>query len=102
MTDDQLTALLAQHVMGWTISPDRFMMGGRHWQPRWRLQPAKNLEHAIRLLEHSAPQGYSMGADEQGTFWARVVISGVVGEARECSQARAVTFALARAIGIEA
>ena len=101
MTNDQLTALLAQRVMGWTIGPDRFMMGGRRWQPRWRFQPAKNLEQAMRLLERLAPQEYSMGTGEKGTFWARVVISGVVREARESSQARAVTLAVARAIGLE-
>ena len=42
-----------------------------------------------------------MGATEDGGFWAKVRIAGITGEARESSQARAITFAVARALGIE-
>lgn len=101
MTIDQLNAVLAERVMGWTIGPDRFLMGGRRWQPRWRFQPAKRLEDAVRLLQHAAPQEYSMGAGGGGLSWARVCIASITGEARESSLARAITFAVARAIGLE-
>jgi hypothetical protein len=101
VTNDQLTAALAERVMGWGVGPDRFTMGGHCWQPRWRFQPASRLNDAFRLLERATPQEYAMGTGEHGAFWARVRISCVVGEARECSQARAVTFAIARAIGLE-
>ena len=101
MTSDQLTAVLAERVMGWNVGPDRFMMGGRRWLPRWRFQPARRLEDAFRLLERLAPQEYAMGAAETGGFWAKVRVAGTTGEARESSQARAVTFAIARAIDLK-
>lgn len=101
MTVDQINAVLAERVMGWTIGPDRFMTGGRCWQPRWRFQPAKRLEDAVRLLQHAAPQEYSMGGGGNRLSWACVRIASTTGEAREPSLARAITFAVARAIGVE-
>jgi hypothetical protein len=101
MTTEQLAALLAKKVMGWKVGPDRFMMGGRQWQPRWRFQPGERMEDAFRLLKHAAPQEYAVGTTENGSFWARVRVAGVTGEARESSQARAITFAIARAVGID-
>ena len=101
MNDERLTEQLARQVMGWKVGPDRFVLGGRKWQPRWYFQPIEHLQDAFRLLEQAQPEGYTMGADENGGFWARVRIAGVVGEARESSQARALTFAIARAIGVE-
>ena len=101
MTNDQLTAILATRVMRWKVGPDRFMTGGRQWQPRWYFQPTERLQDAVRLLEQAAPQEYAMGAAKNGGFWARIRIAGVTGEAHESSQARALTFAIACAIGIE-
>ena len=101
MTDEHLTALLAGKVMGWTVSPDRFMMGGRQWQPRWRFQPVLRMEDAFRLLEQASTQEYALGSTQNGGSWARVRIADIAGEARESSQPRAITFAIARALGIE-
>lgn len=101
MTSEHLAAILAERVMRWGIGPDRFTIGGRRWLPRWRFQPARRLDDAFRLLEHAAPQQYTMGAAENGGFWARVSIAGTIGEARESSQARALTLAISRAIGLE-
>jgi hypothetical protein len=101
MTSDLLTAVLAKRVMGWTVGPDRFLMGNRRWMPRWRFQPTEKLADALRLLERLAPEEYTMGAAESGGFWARVRAAGDTGEARESSQARAIAFAIARAIGLE-
>jgi hypothetical protein len=101
MTDGKLTALMAERIMGWTVGPDRFVMSGRRWLPRWRFQPATRLEDAFRLLERAAPQEYAMGAAENGGFWARVRVAGTIGEACESSQARAMTLAIARAIGLK-
>ena len=101
MTNDQLAAILAERVMGWSVGPDRFMMGDRRWQPRWRFQPAKRLEDAFRLLEQAAPQEYALRAAENGGFWASVHIAGNTGEATESSQARAITLAVARALRLD-
>jgi hypothetical protein len=101
MSDERLTVELVRQILGWKAGPDRFLMGDRRWLPRWRFQPTERLEDAFRLLEQAAPQEYAMGAAENGGFWARVRVAGVSGEARESSQARAISFAIARAIGVE-
>jgi transcriptional regulator with XRE-family HTH domain len=85
VANDLLTAILAERVMGWTVGPDRFPLGGRRWLPRWRFQPVTRLEDAFRLLKSTAPEEYSIGATEDGGFWARVRVDGITGEAREPS-----------------
>jgi hypothetical protein len=100
MTDEMLTAILAERVMGWGVGPDRFMMASRRWQPRWRFQPAESLDDAFKLLEEAALQDYVMGDDGNG-FHVRVRIGKTIGEARDKSRSRAITFAVARALGID-
>ena len=101
MTNDQLAAALAERVMGWTVVPDRFMMGGRRWLPRWRFQPTENLLDAFRLLEGAAPDEYNISGDDKGNILVRVRIGGVVSEARGVSTPRAIGYAVAAAVGIE-
>jgi len=102
MSNDQLTAVLAQRVMGWTVGPERFSMGNREWMPRWRFQPIDKLDDAFRLLQEAAPQAYRISGDDKGSIHVQVRINGAVGEARETSIPGAVTYAVARAVGIEA
>ena len=101
MTKEILTGLLAQRVLGWTVAPDRFLMGDRRWLPRWRFQPAEKLEDAFQLLDESAPQEYSICGSQSGNIYVRVVIRGISGEARESCTPLAITYAVARALGIE-
>jgi hypothetical protein len=101
VTNRLLTDMLARRVMGWNTSPNRFLTGQRRWMPRWRFRPDQKLEDAFRLLEAAGPEEYAMGADEPNGFWARVRIAGVTGEARGGSKALAITYAIARASGIE-
>jgi len=101
MTTDALTALLAKVIRHWSVAPDRFLLGDRRWSPRWRFQPTERVEDAHRLLDRAAPQEYSMERAQDGRFRAKVRIAGVTGEACESSQARAIAFAVARAIGLE-
>jgi hypothetical protein len=101
MTTEILAALLAKRVMGWGVGPDRFMLGERRWMPAWRFQPSVRLQDAFRLLEQAAPEEYTMGAAPNGGFWVKIRAAGAVGEATEPSKARAITFAIARALGIE-
>jgi hypothetical protein len=58
------------------------------------------VEDAFRLLKEAGTQEYTLGS-EKGGFWARVRIDGVVGEAHDRSQTRAITVAVARALGLE-
>jgi hypothetical protein len=101
MTSQHLTAILAERVMGWGVGPDRFLTGNRGWMSRWRFQPTEKIADALRLLERLAPQEYTIGAAADGGFWATVRVASTSGEAHESSQARALTFAIARAIGLE-
>jgi hypothetical protein len=101
MTSDHLTAILAERVMAWRVGSERFLVGNRRWLPRWRFQPTERVKDAYRLLERAAPQEYSMDRAQDGRFWVKVRIAGATGEAQESTQARAVTFAVARAIGLD-
>ena len=101
MSNDQLTAVLAARVMGWTVGPERFSMGNREWMPRWRFQPIDKLDDAFRLLQEAAPQAYSICGDDKGSIHVQVRINGTVGEARGTSMPGAVTSAVARAVGVE-
>jgi hypothetical protein len=102
MTSEQITAILAERVMGWGVAPDRFLMGSRRWMPRWRFQPAAKLLDAFQLLEKAAPQEYCMRGDNKGSFWVRVRIGEAVGEASGVCKALVITCAVARALGVEA
>lgn len=95
-----LTAILAERVMGWSVGPDRFLMGGRRWLPRWRFQPLVSLEDAFRLLD-SAGSTYTLTTDEKRAFTAEVQVGDRTGKASGEPKARAVTIALARALGLE-
>jgi hypothetical protein len=99
-TDRELTDLLVERVMGWGIAPDRFMLGGRQWLSRWRFQPTEKIEDAFALLERVAPQRYTMSSDDTSLFQVRVQIDGVTGEASDTSKARALTYAIARALRV--
>jgi hypothetical protein len=101
MTDEILTTILAQRVMGWTVGPDRFLLGDRRWMPRWRFQPTTRVIDAFRLLDRLAAPEYWVVELSRGGFRARVRVRDVGGEAINSSKARALTLAIARAIGIE-
>ena len=47
MTGKQLTATLAERVMGWRVGPDRFQIGNRGWIPRGRFRPTERLQDAF-------------------------------------------------------
>jgi hypothetical protein len=97
-----LTAILAARVMKWGVAPDRFLLGGRRWLPRWRFRPAERIEDAFRLLEALDPEEYDMRSRGTGDFWVRVLLhNGASGEASDKSKARAITYAVARAIGVD-
>ena len=100
MTSEQLTAILAERVMGWTVVPERFITGNRRWLPRWRFQPLANLRDAFRLLERAAAT-YTLTATANGTFTAHVSVGDRTRSASGKSKAATITVAAARAIGID-
>jgi hypothetical protein len=99
-TAEDLTSILAVRVMKWGIAPDRFVLEGRRWLPRWRFRPVERIEDAFRLLEALDPEEYDMRGRGTDDFWVRVLLhNGASGEASDKSRARAITYAVARAIG---
>ena len=101
MTDALLTAILAERVLGWGVGPERFTVGKGKWLSRWKFKPAEKLEDALRLLEAAILEEYEIQGDGTGPTHVRVRIAGTAGEATEASKARAITHAIARAVGIQ-
>jgi hypothetical protein len=101
MTIPKLTALLAQRVMRWNVAPGRYLMENRRWTPAWRFQPAKRIEDAFRLLDAADPEECRIISHRGGPFTVRVQIGGTAGEAAHASRARAITLAIACAVGLD-
>ena len=86
MTGEQLTAILAERIMGWRVGPERILKGGRSWEPRWRFQPLHRTEHALQLLEKTVGM-FSLTKTADGCFTARVSVDGRTGQATSKSKA---------------
>lgn len=100
MNNDRLADLLAEQILGWRATADRYQTEDRRWLPRWRFQPCKNIQSAMTLLSASTVEAYSMGWEKKGVHWAKVRVGGSIGKARDESGARAICLALARALRI--
>jgi hypothetical protein len=101
MTNDHLTAVLAERVLGWRAAPDRFIKPGRSWTPRSRFKPFTRLEDAFLLLDRAGGT-YMLSVGADGVFSAEVRIGERVGKTIGEPKARAITVAISRAVGIEA
>ena len=101
MSADQLTAILAERVMGWSACPDRFLTGNRGWIRRGRFQPLVRIEDAFQLLDKTAAT-YKLMTNADGTFTAQVRVGGCTGNVSGEPKATTITLAIARAIGIVA
>jgi hypothetical protein len=99
MTEEALTSTLAERVMGWKATPDRFIKSGRSWIPRWRFRPLAELADAFRLLDHAA-EHYTL-TRTCSTFAAEVQIESCRGKAVGEHKARTITVAVARALRLE-
>ncbi len=95
------TALLAEQVLGWTVTPERFMTGGGSWIPRWRFQPFDRLPDALRLLARLGPNEFSVKQLTKNDHQARVTVGTQTGEARERTAAKALATAITRALRME-
>jgi hypothetical protein len=76
-------------------------MKDRRWLPSHRFQPTKRIEDAYRVLERAAPKRFTIRGDDTGVSFAEVQIGVVTGRARDRSNARALTYAIARALRLE-
>jgi hypothetical protein len=100
MTSEHFTQVLAKRVLGWSVAPDRFMIGGRRWLPSWGFQPATRLEDALRVLKGVALEEFVMGGAESGGLWANVRVADTR-EASDLYKPRVITVAIARRLGIK-
>ena len=100
MTAAKLTSMLAETVMGWRSSPDRFLLGDRQWISRTQFQPLTRIQDAFRLLQ-TADSTFSLVKTARGVFTATVRIREQEGSASG-EPAAAISVAVARAIGVEA
>lgn len=99
MNDDRLTEELAARVLGWRVTPDRFIMSGRTWIPRWRFRPLSELSDAFRLLDHAAAH-YTLTRDSSD-FAVEAQVESCCGKAVGKQKARTITVAVARALRLE-
>jgi hypothetical protein len=100
MTDARLTDELALRVMGWRPTRDRFIKPGGGWSPRWRFRPFDDVADAFALLDR-ATDNFNL-IKERDVFTAEVHIGGRLGRAAGEHEARTITTAIARALGVEA
>ena len=100
MTDDRLTDKLAAEVLGWRTAPGRFIKSDRSWAPRHRFAPLTRLDDAFQLVERAAT-ACKLTMVKGGQFSAEVQVGARIGKASGESNARIVTIALARALGLE-
>ena len=101
MSNEQLTAILAQRVMRWRVGVDRFLMNDGGWKPLWKFRPTERREDALRLLDAAKPIEYTISTLSDGGYRVRVVIGQSAGIAQDIVEPRAITYAVARAIGVE-
>jgi hypothetical protein len=97
---EQLPAVLAQHVLGWTVAPERFLTGRRGWIPRWHFQPLTRVADAFKLLDVAATE-FTLTLSRDQIFTARVRAGRHTGSASGESKAATITVAIARAIGLD-
>jgi hypothetical protein len=102
-TTEELSAILAARVMKWEVAPSRFLLSGRRWLPRWRFRPTERIEDAFRSLDALDTEEYDMAGRGAENVRVRILLhNGGIGEASDKSRARAITYAVARAIGVDA
>jgi hypothetical protein len=97
--EDELAARLAERLLGWRIGPDRFIKPGRSWSPRSRFRPFEKIADSFQLLDRA--DSFSVTSTHRGRYIAEVHSGGRRGEACGEQMARAITTALARALGME-
>jgi hypothetical protein len=98
--DARLTDQLASKVMGWRVGPDRFILDGRRWLPKWRFAPLSCLDDAFKLLDRSGSTFKLQRISGMG-FVVEVQVGDRVGRGSGEQKARVITFAVALALGLE-
>lgn len=99
MSNEHLTARLAEEVLGWKTAPGRFIKSGRNWLPRWRFQPFTNLEDAFHLLD-AAGATFTLTLTAVDHFHAKVRVGKRTGNAHGSCKPAVISIAIARALNL--
>jgi len=100
MSHRRLTDELAVRALQWRKSPGRYLTSGRSWIPESRFRPFFDIRDAFRLLE-AVTGNFSLLSSSGNGFTAEVRVCGQVGRAKGDLKAKAISLAVARALGIQ-
>jgi hypothetical protein len=100
MHSDHLTTVFATRFLGLKASRDRFLKPDGGWIPRWRFAPFTSLEDAFLVLDRAATE-FKLSMHRGRTFSAEVRIDGRIGKAVGNNKARAISIAIASAMGLK-
>jgi hypothetical protein len=100
VTNEQLAAILAERILGWSVAPERFLLGKRQWINRSRFQPLNRIQDTFRLLQ-AAAGSFSLTKTAGGAFTATVQVGDRTGTASGPGAAATITCAIARAMGLD-
>jgi hypothetical protein len=97
--ESRLADKLAERIFAWRPAPDRYLKPEGGWVARSRFRPFDDVRDALRLAG-KLTRRYSLRSTPDG-FTVEVNHGGRVGRATDKSQARAITLAVADAIGVD-
>jgi hypothetical protein len=100
VNDERLTDRLAEGVMGWRLAPGRYLKSGRGWISRPKFRPLHDVRDAFRLV-YTMAADYSLTRKQGGGCTAIVRSADQTGTVTAASEARAISLAVAAAIGLE-
>src|SRR4051794_1860153 len=100
MSQEHLTGVLAERVMGWTVAPDRFLTGDRHWISRWRFQPFDDIKDAFLLLK-AAGASLVLTVATDGAVTSKVRVGDRAACAVSASTASSIAGAISLTLGLE-
>jgi hypothetical protein len=98
--DGILTDELAARCLRWRLAPGRYLKPERGWTSRSKFRPLVDIRDAFRLLDAVADD-YSLLSKPGGVFTATVRVAGRIGKAAGEPKARAISLAVARAMGMD-
>lgn len=100
MSDERLTDELARRGLGLRPAPGRYLKSDGGWIVRSKFRPLVDIRDAFLLLDALA-EDYALAATAGGVFTAQVRIGGRIGKSTSDLKARAISLAVAKAIGLE-
>ena len=98
----RLTEALALRLLGFRSAPGRFLKSGRGWIPKWRFAPFDCLEDAFRVLDLAADEYRLSGGNDGRSLLVEIRIGLKTTKMSGRGNARTITTALVKAMGIQA